>query len=79
MENFNIYPDNIIRYSDYYQIAWVYIHRLVKCKNVIIESNLNDLEGDDLQTITRNHRNIKIVLKTNELSESNSVIYDNEW
>ena len=74
-------PDTIIRYTDYYDTAWVYLHKLVQFKYTLLNYNVNQ-QDDDLDTFMRNNK-IKIFLlppKTNEpMNKYDFILYDSGW
>lgn len=61
-------PVTILRYSDYYNIAWVYLHRLVKKRKALLNYNETP-KYSDLNTVMRN-RHVKIFLYNDDSSGS---------
>lgn len=71
LKRFGIKYDSIIKYTDYYNIAWIYLHRLVNFGKTTINYNIEQCH-DDLQYMLMNKYNVKILLRTNnESNESN--------
>jgi hypothetical protein len=76
-------PDKIIKYTDYYATAWIYLHRLVQKNEALLNYNVVH-KNDDLQTILFTNK-VKIflvnTLDTNNIVNDryNFILYDNGW
>ena len=75
-------PDVVIRYTDYYTIAWIYLHRLVMMGKTILNYNSSQC-ADDLQVFLSTNK-IKIFLipdpvDTDNNIQHNGILYDNGW
>lgn len=80
MNNFGIYVDCIIRYSDYYNISRIYIHRLIKSANIKIITDFSNPKKDiylnDYNLLSTNYYNLKILLISNTYPDFNYIIFD---
>lgn len=82
LRKFNVkLPDVIIRYTDYYGTAWVYIHKLVQMKKALLNYNSSQ-RYDDLQNLSKTNK-IKIFLVADSEDVNNNrydnILYDNGW
>ena len=70
---------SIIKYTDYYKIAWIYIYRLVYMNKTILNYNSNQ-EYDDINKLLLTDK-IKIYLydDTNKTDRNNNILYDHGW
>lgn len=83
---------NVVRYSDYYSTAWIYLHKLITDKRVIVNYN-TDCKSTDLSTIAK-VKNVKMFYRfyqnneINKLSQDtndtfsdkyDTILYDNGW
>ncbi|AYV77583.1 MAG: hypothetical protein Dasosvirus9_7 [Dasosvirus sp.] len=74
LEMYDIVPQKVIRYSDYYEIAWIYMYFMINKDHAIIE--YNGLTCND-QYLFQEHKNdIKILIKVDSLYHN---IYDRGW
>ena len=71
---------NVIKYTDYYNIAWIYLHRLASLEEAIIDQNTN-YHHADLKQILLNKQIIKIhlALNSNENNKCTTLLYDSGW
>lgn len=83
LRKFNVkLPDVVIRYTDYYETAWVYLHRLVTMRKTLLNYNSSQ-RSDDLQVLLRTNK-IKIFLMqdptdTESKTRYDNILYDNGW
>jgi len=66
-------PDTIIRYSDYYETAWIYLHRLITLNKAVLNYSTTS-KPTDLYTMAKT-KNIKIFY--NNIEQQNNIRYDN--
>jgi len=66
-------PEMIIRYSDYYETAWIYLHRLITLNKAVLNYSTIS-KPTDLYTMTKT-KNIKIFYNNTE--QQNNIRYDN--
>ena len=81
MNNFGIHIDNVIRYSEYYNIAHIYIHRLIKLNSIQIIPEFNnpnkDMYLNDYKLFFNNYDSIKLSLICDKKTNTCYDIYDN--
>lgn len=66
---FNIkLPDIVVRYTDYYDTAWVYLHRLLTLKKAVLNYNTIN-KTTDLGMFSKT-KNVKIVYNNDVLAQS---------
>jgi hypothetical protein len=78
MELFEIKkPDMVIRYTSYYKIAWIYLHRLIKLKEVVLDYNLSQRYND--HQVMMKTKKIKIFLLSKNNNKYDYILYDDGW
>jgi len=79
LNNFNICIDKIIKYSEYYNIIRIYIHRLIKFNNIQLipdyESKKN-IYLDDYKLFSNKYNTLKISLISDKSTNFNYTIID---
>jgi len=70
-------PDVVIRYTSYYEIAWIYLHRLVKLKKVVLDYNLSQRYND--HQVMMKTKKIKIFLLSDNKNKYDYILYDDGW
>jgi hypothetical protein len=80
MNKFGIRIDGTIRYTDYYDTVWVYLHRLAQQKKVTVKSN-SEYIHDNTYNILQNKNRVKIMLNNSycNYSHSDNLLYDSGW
>jgi len=80
MNKFGIRIDGTIRYTDYYDTVWVYLHRLAQQKKVTVKSN-SEYIHDNTYNILQNKNRVKIMLNNSycSYSHSDNLLYDSGW
>lgn len=80
MNTFGIYIERIIRYSEYYNIFRIYIHRLNKLNNIKIITDFNDPKKDiylnDYKLLSTSYYNLTILLISDKYPDFNYIIFD---
>lgn len=71
-----------VKYSDHYNLAWIYLHKLMMDNEIVIEPNQwND--HNDFENMTNNKKNLKIYLadENNDkyMHKSNNILYNCGW
>ncbi len=61
LKKFNIEISQVIKYTDYYNVCWIYLHKLTMQKKVVFNYNYSK-RVNDLQYFRSNKNNIKIFL-----------------
>jgi hypothetical protein len=80
LKKFNIRIDGLIRYTDYYNMIWIYMHRLTYLKKVLINYN-SDKRPDDLYHVMAHKNNMKIYLEYEgaSINKYDNILYDSGW
>ena len=83
LRKFNVkVPDVVIRYTDYYETARVYLHRLVHMRKTLLNYN-SDQRPDDLQTLLKTNKTKIFLIHDSDNMESrnryDNILYDNGW
>ncbi len=72
-----------IKYTDFYNLAWIYLHKLMMRNKITIESNTWKNYHNDYDNIMKNKNNLKIYLtyEKNEryMDKCNNLLYDCGW
>lgn len=80
--NLDIDRKYIVRYSEYYNLAWVYIHKLLMNNKAFIETDQRN-QWNDYDNITKNKNNLKIYLTDERndkyMDKCNNLLYNNGW
>lgn len=80
MNRFGIFIDKIIKYTDYYNIIRIYIHRYIKYSDILIKPNFNDINENiylnDYKLFFEHYNNLTISLICDKNSKTNYIIYD---
>lgn len=79
LEKFNIKKPEIIRYTDYYNIAWIYLHKLVQ-KNIASIEYSKDYEYNENYNMKKilESKKVKIFYKS-MFNKYDSMIYNDGW
>jgi hypothetical protein len=83
LESFKVKHNCVFaRFSDYFDTANAYIHRMIRTELVILNTNTEPIQSDLMLFIK--HKNCKIFLKTNvsanEFRDKHAnILYDNGW
>lgn len=83
LRKFNVkIPDIVIRYTDYYETAWVYLHRLVQMRETLLNYNSTQ-RADDLHALLKNNKMAIFLVQDPNDTESktryDNILYDNGW
>src|SRR5579872_3805448 len=71
-------PEMILRYTDYYETAWVYLHRLVTLNKALLNYS-TVCRSSDLHMMTKS-KNVKIFYNNKDKNNRyNNILYDCEW